>query len=65
MNCKGNVSNGLYISSASDLQNAGSSYHLNHQIKIKRNIVIIEHLGIKIGIKTSFTMSMKIKGYHQ
>ena len=32
-------------------------------IKVKRNIVIIEHL-YKIGIKTSFTITMKISGHH-
>ena len=32
-------------------------------IKIKRNIVTIEHL-YKIGIKTSFTITMKINGHH-
>ena len=29
----------------------------------KRNIVIIKHL-YKIGIKTSFTITMKINGHH-
>ena len=33
-------------------------------IKIKRNIVLIEDI-YKTGIKTSFTITMKINGHHQ
>ena len=38
-------------------------HDLRIMIKIKRNIIIIEYL-YKIGIKSSFTITMKVNGHH-
>ena len=50
------------ISSACDLRTKRTILE-SSMIKFKRNIVISEHL-CKIGIKTSFTITMKVNGYH-